>query len=65
MNNEIYHFNIGTFKCMAVTDGTYTYAPPSFPPPATFLFTTASSNELKPILREHNIYDATWCQDRI
>jgi glyoxylase-like metal-dependent hydrolase (beta-lactamase superfamily II) len=60
MSNEIYHFNIGTFKCMAVTDGTHTYAPPSFPPPATLLFANASSNDLKPILCERNIEPEQW-----
>ena len=35
MSTEVHHFNVGAFECMAVSDGTLTYAPPTFPPPAT------------------------------
>ncbi len=41
MNNDSFPFKIGDFECIAISDGTFTYAPPIFPPPATFLFTNA------------------------
>jgi len=62
MSSKAYHFNIGAFKCMAVTDGTHTYAPPVFPPPVTFLFANAPSNELKPLLRAHSIEPELWTE---
>ncbi len=33
MSNETYHFKIGRLECIAVSDGTLTYTPPTFPPP--------------------------------
>lgn len=55
MNTEIYRFKVGTFECMAVSDGTLTYTPPIFPPPATFLFSNAPKERLRQVLREHNL----------
>jgi len=60
MNGEIYRFNVGDFKCMAVSDGTLTYTPPTFPPPATFLFANASGEPLERALREHSIQPEQW-----
>ena len=40
---------------MAVSDGTLIYAPPTFAPPATFLFANAPRELLSEVLREHNI----------
>lgn len=36
-----YRLRIGAIECLVVSDGTFTYAPPTFPPPATFLFCNA------------------------
>jgi len=60
MNAEIYHFKVGTFQCMAVSDGTLTYAPPTFPPPANFLFANAPRQHLELALRQHNIQPEQW-----
>ena len=46
MNTDIYRFKLGDFQCMAVSDGTHTYAPPLFPPPAIFLFANAPRERL-------------------
>ncbi|MBN1190168.1 MAG: MBL fold metallo-hydrolase [Dehalococcoidales bacterium] len=55
-----YHFNIGSFKCVAVSDGTMTYAPPAFPPPPNFLFVNANTDKLNRILSGHGIKIAEW-----
>ncbi len=60
MNTEIYRFKVGTFECVAVSDGTLTYTPPTFPPPATFLFANAPREHLDRALREHNIQPEQW-----
>jgi glyoxylase-like metal-dependent hydrolase (beta-lactamase superfamily II) len=60
MNSEIYRFEVGSFDCMAVSDGTLTYAPPIFPPPATFLFANAPREPLERVLREHSIQPEQW-----
>ena len=52
MNKEIHRFKIGSFECMAVSDGTHTYAPHVFPPSASFLFTNAPRQRLE------RLYDA-------
>ena len=62
MNTEKYRFNVGTFKCMAVSDGTFTYTPPNFPPPATFLFSNAPKEHLEKVLREHNLKPEQWVE---
>lgn len=62
MSNQIHHFNIGAFKCMAVTDGTHIYAPPVFPPPTTFLFANAPKDTLNATLHEHNIDPEQWAE---
>ena len=50
MSKESFSFEIGGFKCLAVSDGTFTYAPPTFPPPATLLFTNAPKALLEQVL---------------
>ena len=60
MGTEIYRFKVGAFECMAVSDGTLTYAPPTFPPPATFLFANAPKERLERALREHSIQPEQW-----
>ena len=62
MNTEIYRFKVGTFECITVSDGTLTYTPPMFPPPATFLFTNAPKELLDRVLREHNLQPEQWVE---
>ena len=62
MSTEIYRFKVGTFECMAVSDGTFTYTPPNFPPPATFLFFNAPKERLEQVLREHNLRPERWVE---
>ena len=62
MSSEAYHFKVGAFECMAVGDGTHTYAPPTFPPPATFLFGNAPRNHLEQTLRKHDIEAEQWTE---
>jgi glyoxylase-like metal-dependent hydrolase (beta-lactamase superfamily II) len=62
MDNESYWFKIGIFECMAVSDGTFTYAPPMFPPPATFLFSNAPKKHLQQALLEHNLELERWLE---
>ena len=60
MNTETYRFRIGSFESMAVSDGTMTYAPPMFPPPASFLFVNSEEKSLFSALREHGIDPLRW-----
>lgn len=62
MNAEIYHFKVGDFQCIAVSDGTHTYSPPTFPPPAVFLFSNAPRERLEPVLHKHNLYPEQWAE---
>ena len=62
MNTEIHRFKVGDFQCIAVSDGTHTYSPPTFPPPAVFLFTNAPRERLEPVLRKHNLYPEQWAE---
>ena len=62
MNTNIYRFKLGDFHCVAVSDGTHTYTPPTFPPPATFLFANAPKERLEPVLREHNLQPEQWLE---
>jgi glyoxylase-like metal-dependent hydrolase (beta-lactamase superfamily II) len=60
MNTDSFPFKIGDFECIAISDGTFTYAPPIFPPPATFLFTNAPKELCKQVLCEHNLKPGRW-----
>jgi len=62
MRNESFPFKIGNFECMAVSDGTHTYTPPVFPPPATFLFANAPKDRLEQVLRKHNLQPEQWVE---
>ena len=62
MNSEVHRFKVGSFECMAVSDGTHTYAPPTFPPPATLLFVNAPRRRLGQVLREHNLQPEHWAE---
>jgi glyoxylase-like metal-dependent hydrolase (beta-lactamase superfamily II) len=60
MNAEIHSFRLGKFDCMAVSDGTMTYAPPMFPPPATFLFLNAEAESRSRALGDHGLEEERW-----
>jgi glyoxylase-like metal-dependent hydrolase (beta-lactamase superfamily II) len=60
MNAETYYFKVGTFECIAVSDGTLTYKPPMFPPPPNFLFVNARRENLDPVLLQHNLQLEQW-----
>jgi len=62
MNAESYRFKVGDYECIAVCDGTHTYAPPNFPPPNVLLFSNAQSEALGLVLRQHNLSEqwAEW-----
>ena len=60
MKSGHYSFSVGNFKCMAISDGAHTYAPPLFPPPAVFLFANAPANELETRLLAHDIVREQW-----
>ena len=62
MKTEVYRFKVGDFQCIAVSDGTHTYAPPTFPPPAIFLFTNAPREQLGQTLGEHNLDPEQWTE---
>ncbi len=62
MNSQIYRFKVGSFSCMAVSDGTHTYTPPTFPPPAIFLFANAPKEQLEQTLRQHDVQPEQWTE---
>jgi glyoxylase-like metal-dependent hydrolase (beta-lactamase superfamily II) len=62
MSNETFRFEIGKLECVAVSDGTLTYAPPTFPPPAILLFANAPRERLKQALLEHNLRPEQWVE---
>jgi glyoxylase-like metal-dependent hydrolase (beta-lactamase superfamily II) len=55
MNNNCYRFKVGDFECLAVSDGSLTYAPPQFPPPEAFLFSNAPGESLASVRRRFNL----------
>jgi glyoxylase-like metal-dependent hydrolase (beta-lactamase superfamily II) len=55
-----YHFKVGNFECITISDGTYTYTPPIFPLPPAFLFTNAPEEQLEYLLRKNNINPEQW-----
>ena len=62
MSTENYHFKIGAFECIAVSDGALTYVPPAFPPPVALLFNNAPGKILEETLRRHNIQSEHWTE---
>lgn len=62
MNTDIYRFKLEDFQCIAVSDGTHAYAPPTFPPPAIFLFANAPKERLEQVLREHDLQPEQWLE---
>jgi glyoxylase-like metal-dependent hydrolase (beta-lactamase superfamily II) len=61
-STEVFHFNVGAFKCMAVSDGMLTYAPPNFPPPAVFLCANAPRQLLAESLKEQGLDVENWLE---
>ena len=57
MKKRSYRFKLGNFECLLVLDGTFAY-----PHPAQALFTNASEERLKQVLREHKLDPETWEQ---
>ena len=62
MATETYRFKVGAFECFVVSDGTLTYAPPNFPPPATLLFANAPRARLEQVLLEHDVQPEQWME---
>jgi glyoxylase-like metal-dependent hydrolase (beta-lactamase superfamily II) len=62
MNDQTYRFKVGRFHCIAVSDGTHIYAPPTFPPPAIFLFANAPKEQLEQALRQHDLQPEQWTE---
>ena len=60
MRNNTYHFKLGDFECIAISDGTLAYRPPVFPPPAAFLFGNTPEEQLEPLLENHNLQLEKW-----
>ena len=62
MSHETFHFKTGKLDCIAVSDGTLTYAPPTFPPPASLLFTNSQRERLERALLENNLQPEGWVE---
>jgi len=62
MNSRTHRFKVGSFQCIAVSDGTHVYAPPTFPPPPIFLLANAPRASLEQVLREHNLQPEQWAE---
>lgn len=62
MNSRTHRFNVGDFQCIAVSDGTHVYAPPTFPPPPIFLFANAPREPLEQVLCEHELEPEQWVE---
>jgi glyoxylase-like metal-dependent hydrolase (beta-lactamase superfamily II) len=60
MATETFRFKVGAFECTVVSDGTLTYAPPTFPPPAPLLFANAPKQRLEQVLLEYGVQPAQW-----
>ena len=55
MSNESFSFQLGTFKCIVVNDGTFAY-----PHPAQIFFVNAPKERLRQAMREHNLIPERW-----
>jgi glyoxylase-like metal-dependent hydrolase (beta-lactamase superfamily II) len=53
--DNIYRFKVGDFECIAVSDGSLTYAPPQFPPPEVMLFSNAPKESLESFKRIYKL----------
>lgn len=59
MSSEAYRFDVGGFRCVAVSDGTFAYPHPSKNVFINF-FVNAPEDRLKRALREHGIVHEQW-----
>ncbi|MFQ6094747.1 MAG: MBL fold metallo-hydrolase [Candidatus Bathyarchaeia archaeon] len=57
MSNEIFPFQIGTFDCIVISDGTFAY-----PYPAQIFFVNAPKERLEQVLRKYNLDPERWKQ---
>jgi len=57
MTTENYHFKVGSFNCIVVSDGTFTY-----PHPAQVFFVNAPKERLAEVLRKHNLDPEHWVE---
>jgi len=55
MRNESFSFQVGTFECIVVCDGTFAY-----PNPAKLFFVNAPKEHLEQVLRQHNLDPEQW-----
>lgn len=55
MGNENYHFKVGSFDCIVVSDGTFAY-----PHPAAIFFANAPEEQLAEALRKYDIDPEHW-----
>ena len=62
MNAENYRFNVGSYECIAISDGYHIYAPPTFPPPWTLLFANAPKDSLEQKLSEYDLSLEKWIE---
>lgn len=62
MTSKSHLFNVGDIECVAISDGTFVYKPPMFPPPTNFLFANAPKEQLERVLREHHLQLGQWTE---
>lgn len=60
MNAGTHTFKVGDFDCTAISDGSLTYAPPVFPPPADLLFVNAPRDRLARMLKAYGLDIEGW-----
>ena len=59
MSSERYRFDVGCFKCIAISDGTFSYPHPSKNVFINF-FVNAPEDHLKRVLRDHYLVPEQW-----
>ncbi len=57
MSSKSYSFQVGTYECIVVSDGSFAY-----PHPAQIFFVNAPRESLEQVLREHNLDLEQWEQ---
>jgi glyoxylase-like metal-dependent hydrolase (beta-lactamase superfamily II) len=60
MDAGTYRFQVGDFDCVAISDGSFAYAPPLFPLPADLLFVNAPKDRLAQTLPAHGLEMEEW-----
>lgn len=60
--SDSFQFWVGELRCVAVSDGTLTYAPPAFPPPPVLLFASAPGEELRRVLVARGLELEQWVE---